>query len=155
MGFLYFRMMPMGLRYNCFLRLGTIYSWIVVPRTRSMGVLFPNLAFKIETRLNHFCPVNQTTLIKISQKTFKGVEKVCSSNLSDNEPQTRPRDMSHVTWLFLIKKSLFEPNLASYNSFKCLNNRSFHILSLKIELASLIISIFLKKFHLDTPTLRK
>ena len=83
------------------------------------GTLFPNLAFNIETRLNHFRPINLTTLIKIYQKTRKGVEKVCSFSLSDNGLQTRSRDH------FSSKKSLFEPNLASFNSFKCLNNRSF------------------------------
>ena len=67
--------------------------------------LFPNLAFCIETRLNHFRPVSQTTLINISQKTLKGVEKVCSFNWSDNEPQTRPRDVSRD--YFLSKKVTF------------------------------------------------
>ena len=66
------------------------------------------------------------TLIKISQKTLRGIEKNCSFNLSDNEPQTRPLDMSSD---YSSKKSLFQPNLASCNGFKCLNNRSFHLLS--------------------------
>ena len=88
-----------------------------------MGVFFPNLAFNIETKLNHLRPVNQTTLIKISLKTLVGVEKVCSFNLRDNEPQTRSCDY------YSSKKSLFEPNLASCNSFKCINNL-FYLLSL-------------------------
>ena len=117
------------------------------------GGLFPNLAFNIETSLNHFHPVNRTTLIKISLKTLIGVEKACSFNLSDNEPQTRSRDMSHD--YYSSKKSLFDPNLASCNSFKCINKRSFYLLSLQIQLVGLIMSIFLKTIHLDTPTLRK
>ena len=107
------------------------------------GGLVSKFAFNIETRLNHFRPVNQTTLIKISQKTLLGVEKVCSFNLSDNEPQTRSHDTSRD--YFSSKKSLFEPNLASCDSFKSLNNRPFYLLSLQIQLVDLIMSIFLKR----------
>ena len=58
------------------------------------GGLFPNLAFNIETRLNHFRPVNEMTLSKYPRKHLKVLRKACSSNLSDNEPQSRSRDMS-------------------------------------------------------------
>ena len=95
------------------------------------GGPFPNLDLNIETRLNHFRPINLTTLIKISQKTLKGVEKVCSFNLNDNGPRTTSRDMSGD--YFSPKESLFVPNLASFNSFKRLNKQSFYLLSLQIQ----------------------
>ena len=119
-----------------------------------MGVFFPNLAFNIETRLNHLRAVNQTTLIKISLKTLIGVEKVCSFNLRDNEPQTRSRDRSHD--YYSSKKSLFEPNLASCNSFKCINKRSFFLSFKPLNTTCRsYVDFFLQKVHLDRPTLRK